>query len=517
MKKIARDIFKIIFVVIFLLVAKNAEAASLYFYPNSGTFNSGATFSVQVLVNTSNEAVNAYSGDVSYPSDKLTLLSVSKSGSIVNFWSSEPSGSKGVAHFEGITVDPGYKGTAGKIVTLTFKAISEGSALVKFSSSSVLANDGLGTNVLTSSGVATYTITGEKKVIAPITIPEPVISSETHPDQESWYNLRVAKISWELPSGITDVSYTTNANPNGLPYAFFGLAKGRSTPLLSDGVWYTHVRFKGAGGIGQVAHFKTQIDGTAPIKITANPITTSESVNDSFKIIKLESEDALSGIARFGILVNGGEEKFVEATNNQAEFKTEKFKRGTYQFVARAYDRAGNSVETNGEFEITHIEAPIISEYPETLRHEDFLIIRGTAEPDSKVLFSMIRQVEKDGSLLGAKQYTTVGEPFTGETVADHSGHFIFAYEERLQYGMYRIRARVSSGGIESESSPEVVVNVIEGLWMKVVHIIMIPTVTIGILCLLGLIFIIFFIRLYKKYHSLRNNDMVREVERIRV
>ena len=55
---------------------------------------------------------------------------------------------------------PGFTGSAGKIMTVTFKAKASGSAMLLFTNSSVLANDGNGTNVLTATSTATSTING---------------------------------------------------------------------------------------------------------------------------------------------------------------------------------------------------------------------------------------------------------------------------------------------------------------------------------------------------------------------
>ncbi len=514
-----KNLFKIHFLIFTLVIcgifATQADAATLSFYPSTGKYSTGGIFTVQVLVNSEGSAVNAYSGDISYPSDILSLTSISKSGTIVNFWASDPGGAKGLAHFEGITVDPGYSGSSGKIITLTFKARNEGTANVKFSSSSVLANDGMGTNVLNNSGTAVFTI-GEGKKTEEQVLLSPNLFSESHPDQESWYSNRVAKISWELPSSITSVSYTTNANPSGLPYAYFGLVKGRTTPILSDGVWYTHVRFRTNAGVGPVARFKTMIDATVPTSVEVEVVENEKSMDEAWKVLSLKGTDALSGIGSFGVSIDGKEETLITANDNTASYKTENLKRGTHTYTVRAYDRASNYLEKTGEFNITHIEPPVIKEYPRELRDEDFLIIRGTADPDSKVVFSMIRQIEDTKTLFGKVQYITVGDEIKGEVITDHFGNFTFAYDERLAYGVYRIRAKVVDGEATSAYSEEIFVQVVQGIWMKIVNFVMIPSVAIGILALFGLIFLIIFVRLYKKYHSIRNDLTVNNVQRIR-
>lgn len=507
MKFLKSFIFIALFVTVF--VAKTTFAATLAFYPSAGTFTVGQTFTVSVLVSSPTQAVNAYSGDVAYPTNVLSLLSVSKAGSIVNFWSSEPSGSAGDARFEGITVDPGYTGAAGKIVVLTFKAIAPGTANLKFSSSSVLANDGQGTSVLEGSGTASFTITG-KKVEPEVVTTTPILSSVTHPDSDAWYGVRVAEVDWQLPAGVTDVSYTTNANPNGLPYAFFGLVKSRFTPTLRDGVWYTHVRFKTANGVGPVAHFKTQIDGTAPTIVTVKELNEGD---DAFKKLELYAEDALSGISGFGISIDGGEEKFVTAENNTATFETATLLRGTHTYTARAYDKAKNMIETTGTFEITHLDPPVITSYEKSLVEGDFLVIRGTTYPDTNVEIEMIRSITVKNGLFDNGVSQVIGEPLRGVVASDHAGRFTFAYKDRLLYGTYAIGARVVlADGTVSNPSETISIPVIETLWHRILRILMMPVVLMGSLGLIVLIVLIAFIHKYRKYHSMKNEYYVEKV-----
>jgi hypothetical protein len=75
-------------------------------------------------------------------------------------WAEEPSFSnaEGSVHFEGVALSPGFNGPSGKVITVFFKAKALGSASLNFSSASVLANDGKGTNILTGTGKADYAI-----------------------------------------------------------------------------------------------------------------------------------------------------------------------------------------------------------------------------------------------------------------------------------------------------------------------------------------------------------------------
>ncbi|MBP9711986.1 MAG: hypothetical protein KBD55_03060 [Candidatus Pacebacteria bacterium] len=150
-----------IFIAVFLFLSftQSLYAAEINFSPSSGTFEVGDTIKVRVVLSSPSQSANAISSKISFSKDMLTLTSISKSNSLVSLWALEPtySNSTGSAEMEGIILS-GYTGSNGTIVTLTFKAKASGTANLKFSSSSVLANDGQGTNILTNVGQGNLTI-----------------------------------------------------------------------------------------------------------------------------------------------------------------------------------------------------------------------------------------------------------------------------------------------------------------------------------------------------------------------
>ena len=165
-------IYKIILLSLFLgLFPFGAEAAILNFSPPSGAYTIGNTFSVSVFVSSVDQAMNAASGAVSFLADKLEVISLSKTGSIFTLWVQEPSFSNtaGTINFEGIVLNPGFTGSAGKAITINFKAKAAGDAAVNFSSGSVLANDGKGANILASLGGAQFNLSNAPAIYKPAT------------------------------------------------------------------------------------------------------------------------------------------------------------------------------------------------------------------------------------------------------------------------------------------------------------------------------------------------------------
>lgn len=182
-KKFGTKIIFYFFIYFLLFFSHIALAASLSLSPSSGSYNVGDTIKVRIVLASSDQSANAVSGAISFSKDLLTLMSLSKSNSLVSLWATEPSYSNtsGTVNMEGVILN-GFTGSNGTILNLSFKAKAVGNANIKFTSSSVLANDGQGTNILTGTGQASFDLSPAKvketpaptTVTAPAPIPEPV-------------------------------------------------------------------------------------------------------------------------------------------------------------------------------------------------------------------------------------------------------------------------------------------------------------------------------------------------------
>ncbi len=135
------------------------NASTLRISPEAGSYSVGDTIYVKVMVSSPNESINAVSSRLNFSQENLSLISISKSGSIISIWAQEPtfSNAAGSASFEGVTLG-GYTGSGATVVSLSFRARAEGRASINFTSGAVLANDGEGTNTLTGQNEATFII-----------------------------------------------------------------------------------------------------------------------------------------------------------------------------------------------------------------------------------------------------------------------------------------------------------------------------------------------------------------------
>jgi len=105
----------------------------------------------------------------------------------------------------------------------------------------------------------------------------PVVNSLTHPDQGTWYNHNDPSFIWSASdiSGITGYSYVLDQNPGTIPdEGSEGAGTSTNYTDVSDGTWYFHVRAKDGSGLwGDTAHYKINIDTSAPVAPVVNSPT----------------------------------------------------------------------------------------------------------------------------------------------------------------------------------------------------------------------------------------------------
>lgn len=155
-----------------------SSAATIFASPAEKTVKVGDTFTLLINANSQGTSINAASLDVKYDAGLLSAQSIGHPSSIFSLWAEEPtySNSTGVAHFSGGLSSPGWSGTNGNLIRITFKAKAVGQTKITFQGGSVLANDGIGTDVLSGTIGATINITAAGNV-TPAPTPTPTIPS----------------------------------------------------------------------------------------------------------------------------------------------------------------------------------------------------------------------------------------------------------------------------------------------------------------------------------------------------
>ena len=444
----------VVFSFAFLILSfGKAEAASLYFSPSSGSYNIGQTFSVGVYVSSPDQAMNAASGVITFPQDKIEVTSLSKTGTIFNLWVQEPifSNSAGTITFEGIVLNPGFTGSAGKLIDISFKTKSAGSATLSFSSGSVLANDGKGTNILTGVGSANFTISPKEIPPPPTGTPSaPEITSSTHPDSEKWYSNNAPEFTWKLPQDIIGVSFLLHQRPIADPGPISdGQMESKKFENVEDGIWYFHIKFQNQKGWSQISHYKIQIDTKPPLPFEIKVKEGNETTNPQPNLF-FEAKDETSGVDYYEVKIDQQEPLKIA----EKEYKLPIQSLGKHTIIIKAVDLAGNYTLAMTEINILPIEAPTITDYPNTLLPESTFSIKGKAIPESKIkIYYQIDEKEIE----------------MGETKSDKDGNWNFVATKPLEKGIYKIWAQtIDSFGAKSEPSEKVTIQVAPPAFIKI-------------------------------------------------
>src|SRR3989344_725289 len=254
-----------------------AAQATLFISPSSGAYRTGELFSVLVSVNTGGQAINAASAVVNFDNARLDITSIGYAQSIFNLWTDEPkfSNAAGTARFSGGLPNPGFIGSSGSVLRITFKPKAAGQAPVVFSSGSVLANDGKGTNILDAMRGALFTITSAvEKPSAPAPAPaaKPVFEEVEKPLAPP----TITEWPKELEAGQV-LSVKGLGYPNGK--ILIAVQKGLDDPRVDE-------RFAGSDGRFNYTYGKTVETGL--YRLWAKNVSPDGVVSASSDIVTIE-------------------------------------------------------------------------------------------------------------------------------------------------------------------------------------------------------------------------------------
>ncbi len=416
----------------FILTAQTASAATMYFSPSSGDFTVGNILNASVLVNTGGVSVNNADAVINFPSSLLEIISVTKSSSIFSLWVEEPafSNSAGTISFNGGIPTPGFNGSAGKLLNVTFRVRNPGLASLVFSSAAVRANDGYGTDILKTKSQAQFNLISEEKPVQTTpalgTPQAPKISSPTHPDSNVWYNNTNPLFTWSVPSGVTSVRLLYDTRAVSSPSVSYGAIDHKQLSAVGDGVYYFHAQFANASGLGASAHMRFQIDTIPPKPFPIYVVHESDS-DDPRAIISFETIDTASGIDRYTVSVGDANPVTVQpAEATKGAYVLPVGKDGRQTVVVKAYDRAGNSTTESISLTVVALDPPTITDYSKQVSEGEPFTVFGTTYPNASVVITI-----KNPS----------GDTDSASAIADASGEFSFAWTKRLTPGAYSFTA----------------------------------------------------------------------------
>lgn len=389
--------------------ATSVEAASISIRPGIQSVSVGDIISVKISIGTDGKYINNSEGTIQFPTDLLSVLSVSKSNSIFSLWVEEPrfSNIDGTISYNGGVPNPGFAGTNGEVLTITFKSKKQGTASLIFSGTSVRENDGLGTDILTSKQPGSIQIVESAKqkpveqkpaaqkpinpesgeVVKDSLLPKPIILSSTHPQNDIWYKSKTASFSWSVGNRVTDIQASLNVKELTVPsVSYDGSVSRRTLNDLDDGVYYFNLRQKNNAGWSPTSHYKIQIDNTEPEDFT--PIVEEIGYRN---VVSLDATDKTSGVEYYELRVN--EDAVVRvpvADLTDGSYTLNLQPKGTHILSVVAYDKAGNSRESKVTFVSPEIVPPVITLSSDSVEIGENITVSGTSiYKDSKVQVSV--------------------------------------------------------------------------------------------------------------------------------
>ena len=309
----------ILFCVLFsfcLVIPTAIWAATLYLIPQSQTIYQGDTFLVEVRLDSEEERVNATQVNLNLPMDLLEIVDFSKGGSIFTFWIEEPNLKGNIISFVG-GVPGGFEGD-GLIGKISFLAKEIGKAKVDFrEDSKVLYGEGLLAELSFLEG--NYEIIKKPKEL-------PLISSNTHPDQDKWYTGTTLHLHWDLIEGA-EYSFLLSKDPLAEPDEIPDRPEGEliwigdmEYPNLEDGIYYFSLKQKLPGeNWSQKITFRAMIDSTRPEEFRPE-IGEDPSIFEGKYFLSFATTDKTSGIDYYEIL-EIDERGFKRGTKKEAEWK----------------------------------------------------------------------------------------------------------------------------------------------------------------------------------------------------
>ncbi len=358
-----------------LFFSKTALAANLQISPASGSYSAGQTFTATIQIDPAGDSVNAVEAELTFDKSVLSVVNVSKTGSVFSLWTTEPafSNTAGTISFGGGSPTP--FSARSNLLSVTFRTLTNGTGAVSFGTASALAADGRGTDVLEGKNGASFTVAAattptpaEPEPEEPETSNEddnaalafgdppraPEVGSVTFLDPELWYNKVDGVFTWELPFDVNalaaEIATSSENEPSTIidpPVEEFVV----NAENLVDGVQYLSVQFKNQVGWGAITNRKIQIDTTAPEPFTV--YIQAGTTPSSFPLLVFEARDVTSGIDHYELTI--ADKEPVEVTPEEAKlgYLLKELEDGTYTVKITAFDKAGNKMESSSPVLIT--------------------------------------------------------------------------------------------------------------------------------------------------------------------
>lgn len=326
--------------------------STIKFEPDSDVISQFSEKTIAIKVFTGGEAINVVNAIVHYNTTTIAVLDISTKNSLCDpglFIEKENNTEKGEIRIICGVPNPGFYDPVGTVAEITVQPLSAEPIYLDFTEETqVLANDGLGTNVLRVATNGFYQVVRQKFATADIISPLPIFSP-SHPNSNRWYNNKNIKLSWPKLLGGT-YYYTLNHSPNSSAQDKISSTTNNYVDISVDnGINYFHLQAKDAGGgLGVSSSFKIMVDTVPP---SSPKIKTSSETIGKGEIVRMDfvSKDALSGL-QSGFYVKIDEGILLPV---KPPFYIPFIKKGEYSIVIRVFDKANNFSDSKTVIHVT--------------------------------------------------------------------------------------------------------------------------------------------------------------------
>ncbi|OGZ34075.1 MAG: hypothetical protein A2Y98_03315 [Candidatus Portnoybacteria bacterium RBG_19FT_COMBO_36_7] len=370
--------------VLFALPAKaalvgNTNQATLLLSPQTGSYQAGISFSIDVMVNTNNQSVNAIAAYINYNISLFAVDAIDYTGSVFTIqWESSTTSPAGMIKIGRSVPAPGVTTANGKIATIRLRGLantSPSSDNFNFDftagdankSAVFLADTSGGTYILSGVYNAMYTIVGGTADTTAPTISSVLASSITSSG---------ATISWttnEASNSQVDYGTTVSYGSQTTLDSSMVISHSQSLSGLSPSTTY-HYRVKSRDAAGNLATgsdntFTTSAvaDATPPVRFAGSPSTNLSSGTNQATLSLTTNESATCRYsATAGIAYSSMSNTFLTTggTSHSASISglTDQ---NTYTYYVKCQDSAGNA--NPDDYQITFSVASTTDTIPPVL------------------------------------------------------------------------------------------------------------------------------------------------------
>ncbi len=327
-------------------VPYNLYNSTLRFQPESGIYSLGFDQTFQVVVDTGDESINAAQFGIRYDPSAIKIVSIDVSSSTCSYVIENTIDKvHGEARMSCVLLNISDEGRHSlPLADIVTESVRAGTFSLSFdpAETKVLADDGLGTNVLRMSQDSSYKVDTFDSALQNIhgtSTPGRtfVLFSPSHPNQSRWYSSNAIRFVWRGKAGSVYLYNFDEQSTSDLLGKYSTTSNELVLQAPGDGVFYFHL---GLSTGGRAATYKIQVDQTPPTITSFIASNTTVKVGDVVRF-SFDASDAGSGIQKNYYIDLGGHLFLPVGTELMVPFLTP----GDQTVTLRVYDNAGNYSE----------------------------------------------------------------------------------------------------------------------------------------------------------------------------